>query len=91
MNFYQDGLAPPQFEVLSKIAPFIAKRQFYLGGGTALAIFLRHRRSLDLGWFTQERLPDPLTLAQDLRESVISFPMPWSALPVAARLSMPAL
>ena len=35
-------------------------QQFSLGGGTALAIHLGHRRSVDFDWFTRERIADPL-------------------------------
>ncbi len=73
MKFYSDGLTESQMQVLHEIAPFASQRQFYLGGGTALAIFLRHRRSIDLDWFTQERLPDPLVFAQSLRDAGIPF------------------
>lgn len=47
--------------------------QFYLGGGTALAIYLGHRHSVDLDWFTGDRIIDPLRLAQDMRDEGISF------------------
>ena len=73
MNFYPDGLTPAQLQVLQMIAPFAAERQFYLGGGTALAIILRHRRSLDLDWFTPERFADPMAFAQALRDVGILF------------------
>jgi hypothetical protein len=73
MNFYQDGLTSVQIQVLHMVASFVAERQYYLGGGTALAIFLRHRRSLDLDWFTLEGFTDPLVFAQDPREVGIPF------------------
>jgi hypothetical protein len=60
-------------DVLRNIASFAAQRQFFLGGGTALAIFLRHRRSVDLDWFTLERFPDPMAFAQSLRDAGIPF------------------
>jgi hypothetical protein len=40
---------------------------FYLGGGTAVALHLGHRRSVDLDWFTACALPDPLQYAGRLR------------------------
>ena len=43
-------------------------RHFYLGGGTALALYFGHRRSIDLDWFTAGRIRDSFRLAQDLRE-----------------------
>lgn len=32
---------------------------FYLAGGTALALFLGHRRSVDLDWFAQDFTYNP--------------------------------
>lgn len=73
MNFFTEGLSAEQLEVLKAIAPFATKRRFYLGGGTALAIYLSHRRSLDLDWFTPERLTDPMAFAQALRDAGLLF------------------
>ncbi len=73
MKFYTQGLSAAQLEVLRKMAQFTASRQFYLGGGTALAIHLGHRRSVDLDWFTSEHIPDVLALAQALREMEVGF------------------
>lgn len=73
MKFYIDGLASSQIQVLHQIAPFATERQFYMGGGTALSVFLRHRRSVDLDWFTLERLVDPMAFAQALRDAAIPF------------------
>lgn len=47
--------------------------QFYLGGGTALAIYFGHQHSVDLDWFTEKRITDPLHLAQDIRDKGIPF------------------
>ena len=38
-----------------------------------MALHLGHRRSVDLDWFTTDRLGDPLLLAQELRHEGISF------------------
>lgn len=73
MTFYPDGLQPEQIQALKLIAPLAAERHFYLAGGTALAVYLRHRRSLDLDWFTGEPFPDPMSFAQTLRERQIPF------------------
>jgi hypothetical protein len=51
----------------------MATQRFYLGGGTALAIHLGHRRSVDFDWFTRERIADPLHLARDLNNQDIAF------------------
>jgi hypothetical protein len=51
----------------------LTPRQYYLGGGTAVALHLGHRRSVDLDWFTTALIADPLLLAQDLRDSGVPF------------------
>jgi len=43
-------------------------QRFYLGGGTAIALCLGHRHSIDFDWFSGERIADPLRLAQDIRD-----------------------
>jgi hypothetical protein len=68
MRFYPQILSTAQQRVLSRLGPALAARSFYLGGGTALALHLGHRRSVDLDWFTAEPLEDPLRLAQGLRD-----------------------
>jgi len=47
--------------------------QFYLGGGTAIALCLGHRHSIDFDWFSGEKITDPLRLAQDIRDKGIPF------------------
>lgn len=39
-----------------------------MGGGTAVALHLGHRQSLDLDWFTGRAIDDPLTLAKDIQD-----------------------
>ncbi len=60
-------LGPSQRRVLERLGPVAATLNFYLAGGTAVALHLGHRRSDDLDWMTAERLPDPLGLAARLR------------------------
>ncbi len=55
--------------MLAELGPFLTRQNFYLAGGTALPLDLGHRRSIDLDWFTAERMPDPLRLAQRLRDA----------------------
>jgi hypothetical protein len=47
--------------------------QFYLGGGTGIALCLGHRHSIDLDWFSGKRIADPLRLAQDIRDKGSPF------------------
>jgi len=57
-----------QREALRSVASAVSTRGFYLGGGTAIAIHLAHRRSLDLDWLSPNPLGDPLTLAAEFRK-----------------------
>ena len=49
------------------------EQHFYLGGGTAIAIYLGHRHSMDLDWFIEKSMGDPMRLAQSFRDRGISF------------------
>jgi len=62
-----------QQQTLRRLAPLATERDFFLGGGTALATQLGHRRSVDLGWFTAGKIADPLGLAMELRRSGVGF------------------
>jgi hypothetical protein len=73
LSFHPEALGTVQKKVLRQLGPLMTQRQFYLGGGTALAIYFGHRRSVDFDWFTRERLTDPLRLAQEIRDEKIPF------------------
>jgi hypothetical protein len=73
MTWHPEILARRQQRVLAQLGPLLARQGFYLAGGTAVALHLGHRRSVDLDWFTTEGLPDPLGLAQELRERGVPF------------------
>jgi len=73
INFYRDSLSLAQYEVLCNLAGITAQSGFYLAGGTALAIQLRHRKSLDLDWFSSNKFSDPMAYAQALRDAGVSF------------------
>jgi len=72
MKFKREILVEPQWQVLRKIGPVITPHNFYLGGGTAIALQLGHRRSVDFDWFIADDF-DPLSFAQRLREQIPSF------------------
>ena len=73
MILYPEILRGGQAEALRMLAPFVSSRGFYLGGGTALALLVGHRLSVDFDWFTGEQFGDPLRLAEELREAGIPF------------------
>lgn len=68
MNWHGEVLAAEQRAVLRRLGPVAQALGFYLGGGTAVAIHLGHRQSLDLDWFTGQTIDDPSALAQDIRD-----------------------
>lgn len=73
MTFYPDAISEQQKRVLRELGSVVAKHGFYLAGGTAVALQLGHRRSVDLDWFTQDPLPDPMQWAQQLRDSGVGL------------------
>lgn len=72
-NLYPEVLSPAQRKLLKRLGPMASSRRFYLAGGTAVALRFGHRRSLDFDWFTRDPLPDPLGLAQHLRDQDVKF------------------
>ncbi|MGC8722724.1 MAG: nucleotidyl transferase AbiEii/AbiGii toxin family protein [Acidobacteriota bacterium] len=63
----------PQRRALRMLGPPSSRHGFVLAGGTAVALHLGHRRSVDLDWFTDRPFPDPLAFAALLRSDGISF------------------
>jgi len=62
-----------QRAVMERMAAPMEDEGFYLGGGTALALHLGHRKSIDLDWFTSERIDDPLRLVARVLDSDIAI------------------
>lgn len=54
-----------------QIGPYLEDRNFYLGGGTALALYLGHRKSKDFDWFRKGPIKDPLRFGKDMQETGI--------------------
>lgn len=73
MKYHVESLNKKQFSVLQKLAPIVQQKDFYLGGGTALAIYFGHRTSVDLDWFTSKQVGDAMILAQSLRNANLDF------------------
>lgn len=71
MTFHPEILSIKQKKVIVQLGPAMTKRGFYLAGGTAVALHLGHRRSIDLDWFTTDRMEDALQLSQTLRDEGI--------------------
>lgn len=52
INF--DNLPPPTKKTLQKLSAALFIKRFYLAGGTALALYFRHRESNDLDFFSDK-------------------------------------
>lgn len=48
LNWHPECLSPAQREVLGQLGPPLSEEGFYLAGGTAVALHLGHRLSVDL-------------------------------------------
>jgi predicted nucleotidyltransferase component of viral defense system len=73
MKFYKDGLSKRQIGVLKKLSPLMQKDNFYLAGGTALAIYFGHRISVDLDWFSSKPFGNALLLAKKIQNEQIDL------------------
>ena len=70
-RFHDEVLPPEQKDALRSLAPVAVSEGFHLAGGTALAIQLGHRQSIDFDWFRRAPIADPLQLAAKLRDVVV--------------------
>jgi hypothetical protein len=73
MKFHLEGLSKKQYNVLKQLGPHMQSRGYYLGGGTALAVYFGHRMSADFDWFISTQMGDALLLAQELRNAELEF------------------
>lgn len=76
-EFHERILSPRQRNLLRRLGPTATSAGFYLGGGTAIAILLGHRHSVDLDWFG-DSLPDGAALANRLQRSGVTLQEPDS-------------
>ena len=60
---YFSILSPKQKKLLKEVA-FLSKYGFYLAGGTALALQIGHRTSLDFDFYTKEKFNNKKTLTE---------------------------
>jgi hypothetical protein len=73
VRLHREALGRSQQSLLPHLAPLARQHGFYLAGGTALALQLGHRRSVDFDWFRRDSIDDPLRLAADLRAADLRF------------------
>lgn len=79
MAFHAEVMPDLQQRMLRAAGTFAVRSGFYLAGGTAIAIHLGHRRSVDLDWFTPDAMPDPMRLASDIRDELGEFAVTGTA------------
>ena len=72
MTWHPEILGRRQRRVLAEIGPLLTERGFYLAGGTAVALHLGHRRSVDLDWFAPI-FPDSESVTADFRQKSNTF------------------
>src|SRR5258708_33299823 len=61
-------IAPATFQLIQELQSIAALKEFYLVGGTALALQLGHRNSIDIDLFTQNNFE-----ADDLKNNLQQF------------------
>lgn len=71
MSFHPEVMPATQQTMLHRLASIVGERGMRLAGGTAVAIQLGHRRSVDLDWFSPSTIDDPMALAAELRHAGI--------------------
>ena len=72
IEIHGEILSEGQKRLLPVMGKAMAKTEYYLAGGTALALQIGHRSSYDFDWFTP-KLGDPESLLQRLKSSNIDF------------------
>lgn len=72
MIFHPEVLSDSQSAILPSLGAFARAYGFYLGGGTAVALHLGHRKSVDFDWFARGAMGDPLVLAGQARKQGLS-------------------
>jgi hypothetical protein len=66
VSLHWSTVTPQQRRLVEVASPYVAKWGGYLAGGTAVALRLGHRRSVDLDYFTRKKV-DADSLAADIR------------------------
>lgn len=69
MKYYQETLTSPQFKLLKRLGQFLSGHGLYLAGGTAIALRLGHRKSVDLDWFSPVSIDEPASWAYKIKSA----------------------
>jgi hypothetical protein len=79
LEFHPEVLRPAQLSVLRQLAPVARHEGFRLAGGTALALQIGHRRSIDFAWFRSAAFENPEILAATFRAAGVPFELQQTA------------
>lgn len=71
-RIHDESIPRVQRDALSRLGGPVTALDFYMAGGTALALQLGHRLSVDFDWFRAARIDDPIALAAELGIDVLS-------------------
>jgi len=69
MTFHPKSITKQQRSLLGRLGKLAAQRDFYLAGGTAVALHLGHRMSVDLDWFVPKKWADPPLWTKQLQDA----------------------
>jgi len=70
MSFHEEILTGGQRKALRRLGPQSTPAGFYLAGGTAIALHLGHRRSVDIDWFLAAPMAEPW---QEVKSTILSW------------------
>ena len=68
-DWHRDVLGLRQQRVLRELGPVLCGQGAYLAGGTALALHLGHRVSVDLDFFQNSSFGDPHELVEQIKQA----------------------
>ncbi len=68
MKIHEEVLSPRQKNLARRIGPALSRQGFYLAGGTALALMVGHRHSVDFDYFIDDPMNDPQSVIETLRK-----------------------
>jgi Nucleotidyl transferase AbiEii toxin, Type IV TA system len=69
MAFHPEVMPEAQQRILKSLGKHVSEEDFYLAGGTAIAIHLGHRESVDLDWFTGREISEPMGIVVRLAQA----------------------
>ena len=73
MRWHLEVMTPAETRALKDIGQNPTTKAFFLAGGTAIALHLGHRRSVDLDWFTTEEIGDYAQQAGRMQKDISHF------------------